>query len=172
MLCENVDNYKRRNEIINGSNQRRPLERLLVFCFVFTFNEQVYDQCFSYCRKNAFHCWLENMKPLFQEENPDLSDGEIMKLAMKQWRETPKEEKQVWEKTAKGNVSTMKNEVKESGQGDDSEIGEKKRKRLDDESEEGKSETSLEEKENISKKVKTFDKQKVNSKLAGFAFSK
>jgi ABC-type amino acid transport system permease subunit len=35
MLCENVDNYKRRNEIINGSN--RPLERLLVFCFVFTF---------------------------------------------------------------------------------------------------------------------------------------
>ena len=37
MLCENVDNYKRRNEIINGSNQRRPLARLLVFCFVFTF---------------------------------------------------------------------------------------------------------------------------------------
>jgi hypothetical protein len=30
----------------------------------------------------------------------------------------------------------------------------------------------MEEKENISKKAKTFDKQKQNSKLAGFAFSK
>lgn len=113
------------------------------------------------------------MKPFFQEENPDLSEGEIMKVAMKQWRETPKEEKQVWEKTVKGNVSTVNNGVKENGQGDDSEGGEKKRKR-NDEGQEGKSEEAsvLEEKENISKKVKTFDQQKVNSKLAGFAFSK
>jgi hypothetical protein len=107
------------------------------------------------------------MKPFFQEENPDLSETEVMKLAMKQWRETPKEEKQIWEKTAK--VS----ETKESEQGDDHETGEKKRKRIDEGGVEGDSENnSLEEKENISKKVKTFDKQKVDSKLAGFAFSK
>ena len=113
------------------------------------------------------------MKPLFQEENPDLSEGEVMKLAMKQWRETPKEEKQVWEKTAKGNVNTAKNKMEESEQGDDNDTGEKKRKRDDGSAVEEDSEVnSLEEKENISKKVKTFDKQKVNSKLAGFAFSK
>ena len=114
------------------------------------------------------------MKPFFTEENPDLSEGEIMKIAMKQWRDTPKEEKQVWEKSAKASVNTLKSGTNESGQGDDSEIAEKKRKRDD---EEGKLEESvetdnLEEKENISKKVKTIDKQKVSSKLAGFAFSK
>ena len=131
------------------------------------------NSVFCHSRKSAFHCWLENMKPLFQEENPDLSEGEVMKLAMKQWRETPKEEKQVWEKTAKGNVNTAKNKMEESGQGDDNDTGEKKRKRDDGSAVEEDSEVnSLEEKENISKKVKTFDKQKVNSKLAGFAFSK
>ena len=99
-----------------------------------------------------------------------------MKLAMKQWRETPKEEKQVWENTAKGNVSSVKNGMKESERVSDSEIAEKKRKRSDDDDrsgcEEKISEPSLKEEENISKKVKTFDKQKANSKLAGFAFSK
>ena len=129
--------------------------------------------CFCDFRKSAFQYWLENMKPLFREENPDLSEGEIMKLAMKQWRETPKDEKQVWEKTAKGNISTVKESEREvSEQGDDNEMGEKKRKRNDETGEEAKSEVNMEEKENISKKAKTFDKQKVNSKLAGFAFSK
>lgn len=128
----------------------------------------MYD--FIASRKNAFYCWLENMKPLISEENPEASEGEIMKLAMKQWRETPKEEKQVWEKTAKGNVSKSN----ESERGDDSEMSERKRKR-DEEGEinEEKSQKSvLEDKENISKKVKTFDKQKVDSKLAAFAFGK
>lgn len=114
------------------------------------------------------------MKPFFQDENPDLSEGEIMKLAMKQWRETPKEEKQVWENTAKASLSTLKNGTNESGQGDDTEVGEKKRKRNDEEGnvEESVQTDILAEKENISKKVKTFDKQKVSSKLEGFAFSK
>lgn len=127
-------------------------------------------QIFVSPRLNAFKCWLENMKPFLHDENPELSEGEIMKMAMKQWRETPKEEKQVWETTAKGNVSNEK----ESEQGDNNEMIEKKRKRDEENGgKEKKSEESvLEEKENISKKVKTFDKEKVNSKLAGFAFSK
>lgn len=109
------------------------------------------------------------MKPFLHDENPELSEGEIMKMAMKQWRETPKEEKQVWETAAKGNVGNEK----ESGQGDNNEMIEKKRKRDEESGKEEKSEESvLEEKENISKKVKTFDKEKVNSKLAGFAFTK
>lgn len=139
----------------------------------------VYDvmgfQRYCFCsRKSAFHCWLENMKPFFQDENPDLSEGEIMKLAMKQWRETPKEEKQVWENASKASLSTLKNGTNESGQGDDTEVGEKKRKRNDEEGnvEESVQTDILAEKENISKKVKTFDKQKVSSKLEGFAFSK
>lgn len=110
------------------------------------------------------------MKPLFEEESPDLSPGEIMKLAMKQWRETPKEEKQVWEKTARGNL--VRSEIKESVQGNDSEIGEKKRKRTTEEREDLKPDTCLNEKENIAKKVKTFNKKSVSSKLAGFAFNK
>ena len=141
--------------------------------FLVRYNDFLWLYCRLISRKNAFQCWLENMKPVFQEENPDLSDGEIMKVAMKQWRETPKEEKQVWEKTAKSNVSIKENGVKENGQGDDNETGEKKRKRNDERQDEKFEEASvLEEKENISKKVKTFDQQKANSKLAGFAFSK
>ena len=91
-----------------------------------------------------------------------MSEGEITKMAMKQWRETPKDEKLVWEKRAANETENKE---------------EKKRKR-DDETTEQVVGGDLkggqqEEKENITKKVKTSEvKQKATSKLAGFAFSK
>ena len=95
-----------------------------------------------------------------------MSEGEIMKMAMKQWRETPKEEKQVWEKKAREEMAQNGEEGKE----------EKKRKRKDENVEVNESLDSsamIEEKENLTKKVKTSEvTQKANTKLAGFALSK
>ena len=90
-----------------------------------------------------------------------------MKVAVKQWRETPKEEKEIWKKKAKDEKIT---ECEGNG------ITEKKRKRNVEAGEEKEAENSdktmVEEKENISKKAKVYDKQKVGAKLAGFAFNK
>ena len=132
------------------------------------------------------------MKPFFADENPEMSEGEIMKIAVKQWRETPKEEKQVWERNSTSapsmNIMCQSQEHAEDVTGaggkkinefesnvsemqPESEIDEKKRKRNEDGNERMIGDIS-DEKENISKKVKTFDKQKVNSKLSTFSFTK
>lgn len=122
-------------------------------------------------RVSPFQCWLGHIKSFLKEENPELSDGELMKIAMKQWRETPKGEKEIWEKNAK--VDGVGEKITNH---EEKEMSKKKRKRKDENSGEDSTsksdEATVAENKNITKKVKTYDKQKASAKLAGFAFNK
>lgn len=107
-------------------------------------------------RVNGFNLWFEDSKGAFSEENPELSDSDLVKLAMRQWKALEDDEKMDWNKKAK--------EVT----GEITEQGDKKRKRekFDDENEDTSNTLKL------AKKTKEAVVNGATSKLAGFAYKK
>ncbi|EDO46494.1 predicted protein [Nematostella vectensis] len=69
-------------------------------------------------KKNGFSLWLEENRDQIEEENPDIPDEDVVKIAMKTWKGLDSVEKKVWNEKAKGNAG---------------ETEEKKRKRENDE---------------------------------------
>lgn len=105
---------------------------------------------------NGFNLWFEESKGALSEENPELSDSDLVKLAMRQWKALEDDEKMEWNKKAK------------EATGEITEQGDKKRKRemFDDENEDTSNTLKL------AKKTKEAVVNGATSKLAGFAYKK
>lgn len=91
------------------------------------------------------------------EENPDASDGEVIKISMKRWRNLADDEKSEWNEKAAAT----------GGNSD-----EKKRKRENMENNENDKKITNVVNEKIMKKMKCSDSDSASNKLAGFAYSK
>ena len=107
-------------------------------------------------RVNGFNLWFEESKGALSEENPELSDSDLVKLAMRQWKALEDDEKMDWNKKAK------------EATGEITEQGDKKRKgeMFDDENEDTSNTLKL------AKKTKEAVVNGATSKLAGFAYKK
>ncbi|KAK3748181.1 hypothetical protein QZH41_003256 [Actinostola sp. cb2023] len=106
-------------------------------------------------KKTGFTLWLEENRSLLAEENPDVSDGDLIKISMKRWRSLADEEKSEWNEKATGIVSNS---------------DEKKRKRENAENNENDKKITNTACEKSMKKLKCSDS--ASNKLAGFAYSK
>ena len=107
-------------------------------------------------RVNGFNLWFEESKEALSGDNPELSDTDLVKFAMRQWKALEEEEKMEWNKKAK------------EGTGGNTEKGDKKRKRdkCDDENEDTTNTLKL------AKKTREVVANGATSKLAGFAYKK
>jgi len=105
---------------------------------------------------NGFNLWFEKSKEALSEGNPELSDTDLVKFAMRQWKALEEEEKMEWKRKAKEATSGI------------TEQGDKKRKRekCDDENEDTTNTLKL------AKKTREVVANGATSKLAGFAYKK
>ncbi|XP_048577414.1 WD repeat and HMG-box DNA-binding protein 1 isoform X2 [Nematostella vectensis] len=106
-------------------------------------------------KKNGFSLWLEENRDQIEEENPDIPDEDVVKIAMKTWKGLDSVEKKVWNEKAKGNAG---------------ETEEKKRKRENDENDAENSQSS--EHDSMSKKIKSGGTVRSSRDLSGFSYSK
>ena len=107
-------------------------------------------------RVNGFNLWFEENKGALSEENPELSDSDLVKLAMRQWKALEDEEKMEWNKKAK------------EATGGITEQGDRKRKREKCDNENEDTSNTLK----LAKKTKEAVVNGATSKLAGFAYKK
>ena len=107
-------------------------------------------------RVNGFNLWFEERKEALSQENPELSNTDLVKFAMRQWKALEEEEKMEWNKKAKEATNGV------------TEQGDKKRKRekCDDENENTTNTLKL------AKKTREAVANGSTSKLAGFAYKK
>lgn len=108
-------------------------------------------------RVTGFKLWMEHNQTVFAEENPELPEGDLVKIALKKWRSLDDNEKGDWNEKAKKATESLESE-------------DKKRKRENEENDENRT-TKTQKPENTSKKLKS-DSLSASAKLAGFAFSK
>lgn len=101
--------------------------------------------------------WLEENRSTIAEENKDATDGELIKLSMKQWKSLSNEEKKTWNDRA-------------AGDGQDSD--DKKRKRENNENDENENVNATVTTKSAKKMKAAGEDNSVSSKLAGFAYSK
>lgn len=94
---------------------------------------------------------------MIAEENPEASDGELIKLSMKQWRSLSDDERSQWNDKMTGT----------GGNTDD-----KKRKREIMENNENDKKITNVVNEKSMKKLKSSDSDNTSKKLAGFTYSK
>nr|XP_054758246.1 WD repeat and HMG-box DNA-binding protein 1-like [Lytechinus pictus] len=117
-------------------------------------------------KPSAFNFWLSKNRDLLEEENPELSASEIIKLAMQKWKDMSSDEKKEMEEKAAESVTKQNDHADTQPEKKQSE---KKRKRIGDESEKG-------EEKRIKPGRPEKDSKKLtgatNAKLAAFAFSK
>ena len=106
-------------------------------------------------RVNGFNLWYEENKGTLAEAEPELSDTELVKVAMRKWKSLGEEEKAEWNKRAKEEAT--------SGAEQD-ELKKRKRKTCDDENED------ISNKLNQAKKAKELKAGGATSKLAGFVY--
>ncbi|XP_068688886.1 WD repeat and HMG-box DNA-binding protein 1-like [Montipora foliosa] len=106
---------------------------------------------------NGFNLWYEENKGTLAEAEPELSDTELVKVAMRKWKSLGEEEKAEWNKRAKEEAT--------SGAEQD-ELKKRKRKTCDDENEDTSN------KLNQAKKAKELKAGGATSKLAGFVYKK
>ena len=111
-------------------------------------------------RVSGFHIWLDKKKQSLTEEEANLSSGELIKVAMKEWKSLDDEQKAEWNSKAKLE-STEQDEKK------------RKREKYDSENENKDKSTA------VNKQAKKLKSAPVNnetgstvSKLAGFAYKK
>lgn len=104
---------------------------------------------------NGFNLWYEENKGTLAEAEPELSDTELVKVAMRKWKSLGEEEKAEWNKRAKEEAT--------SGAEQD-ELKKRKRKTCDDENED------ISNKLNQAKKAKELKAGGATSKLAGFVY--
>ncbi|KAJ8341132.1 hypothetical protein SKAU_G00334230 [Synaphobranchus kaupii] len=105
--------------------------------------------------KTGFQLWLEENRKGILADNPDLDETDVIKDAMGRFRALSTEDRLSWTERAKGGQSLETAELK-------------KRKRGDEESEEGKNDEAN-EREKSAKKKKAQD---TSAKLSAFAFNK
>ncbi|MBN3298796.1 WDHD1 protein, partial [Amia calva] len=106
--------------------------------------------------KTGFQLWLEENRKAILAENPDLDETDVVKEAMGRFRSLSADDRMSLTERAKGGNS-----------GDSAEL--KKRKRIEEESEEAQMNDKTELSENNAKKKKPLD---ASSKLSAFAFNK
>ena len=111
--------------------------------------------CYTFDRVNGFNLWFEDNKEALSEDNPELSDADLIKVAMRTWKALGEEEKAEWKKKSKDATSGTEQEDKK-----------RKREICDDENEDPTNRL------NQAKKAKEATVNGATSKLAGFVYKK
>lgn len=111
-------------------------------------------------RVSGFNLWLEEKKRSLAEEEAEMSNGDLIKVAMKEWKSLDEEEKMEWNSKAKAASA---------------EQDEKKRKREKCENENENVEDNNISASKQAKKLKSMsgvESGSTGSKLAGFVYKK
>ena len=106
-------------------------------------------------RVNGFNLWFEENKGTLSEDNSEMTDADLVKVAMRKWKALGEEEKAEWNKKAK-----------EANGGGEQDQKKRKREKCDDENED------ITNRLNQVKKVKEIPVSGATSKLAGFVYKK
>ncbi|XP_033641025.1 WD repeat and HMG-box DNA-binding protein 1-like [Asterias rubens] len=127
---------------------------------------------------SGFSFWLSENQPGLAEESPELSEADLVKLAMQKWRSLTPEEKKEWGARAKKSVEPSEPDAdpKENNAQDTLTEGKKRKLSTDDEVKQGSEKRVKGQQGKVNNQNGVAPKKPLlsstNSKLAGFAFKK